>query len=116
MWEGTRDDRVLAESFAEVGSGEEDAQPARLRIDAEITEAQLGRAAQLLAYVGQGPSRSIRAAFAGEARDTYEAAMRRLDRLRGTQAAESLKLASLRVRMLLEEAERGHTLLPPPST
>jgi phytoene/squalene synthetase len=97
-----------------VEAGEDDARRSRARIDAEITNAQLMRAAQLLARVGQGPTRSIRAAFAGEARDTYEAAMRRLERLRGTSAEESLKLAGLRIRLLLEEAERGHTLLPPP--
>ena len=119
MWPGTVIRLDSVEPFAPEPSGdwtEGDAHPGRARIDAEITKSQLVRAAQLLAHVGQGPTRSIRAAFAGEARDTYDAAMRRLERLRGTQAEESLKLASLRVRLLLEEAERGHTLLSPPST
>lgn len=102
------------ESFAPPVEGEGSAR-ARARIEAEITKAQLLRAAQLLTQVGHGPTRSIRAAFAGEARDAYDAAMRRLERLRGTQAEESLKLASLRVRLLLEEAERGHSFLPPSS-
>jgi phytoene/squalene synthetase len=115
MWPA-RPTREFVNTFVTDDAGEEDAHPGRARIDAEITRAQLVRAAQLLAHVGQGPTRSIRAAFAGEARDTYEAAMRRLERLRGTQAEESLKLDSLRVRLLLEEAERGHTLLPPPAT
>lgn len=94
---------------------EEDASR-RLKIDEEITRAELGRAEELLARVERGPTHSIRAAFAGEARDTYDAAMRRLERLRGTQAEESLKLASLRVRLLLEAAEQGHALLPHPPT
>jgi hypothetical protein len=100
------------ESFAPPSEGEGSAGACRARIEAEITRAELHRAAQLLSQAGNGPTRSIRAAFAGEARDTYDAAMRRLERLRGTQAEESLKLASLRVRLLLEEAERGQTLLP----
>jgi phytoene/squalene synthetase len=115
MWPSALEARERVE-FAGVEAGEEDARPGRARIDAEISKAQLVRAAQLLARVGHGPTRSIRAAFAGEARDSYDAAMRRLERLRGTQEEESLKLASLRIRLLLEEAERGHTLLPPPPT
>jgi len=115
MWPSALQAGKLAE-YAGVGSGEEDARPCRARIDAEISRAQLVRAAQLLARVGHGPTRSIRAAFAGEARDSYDAAMRRLEKLRGTAEEESLKLAGLRIRLLLEEAERGHTLLLPPPT
>jgi phytoene/squalene synthetase len=119
MWPSRLLTHDSVESFAPEHTGdsvEGDAGPGKARIDAEITRAQLVRAAQLLAHVGQGPTRSIRAAFAGEARDSYDAAMRRLEGLRGTYAEESLKLASLRVRLLLEEAERGHTLLPPPKS